>query len=317
MLALDKFNLSSYDLRLIRPLSTFWRAYLLWLHYDCVDLSAAFAYHLLQSVFPILLIVLAIAGRILGQQLEFQDRLIDLAAQILPDTTIPLLRSTLLRLTRQGLGAGLLGGIVLAMTASNAYLTLQRGADKIWWNRPHGFHGLSRLSLLKRFFVLRLKAISLISICSLLAVIDQMFASLRIDGLTGLREFLLSLLPISLRLQRPVSSSMDFLVSVLLVFMASILLLWLLPSKRIRLKPLFPGAVLMSVVLTALNLLLGRILVALGLRFQAYGVVGGVLVLSLWVWLVAAVLYYAQCLCLVLERRRWGQSLQLPASRWV
>lgn len=291
----------------------FWRAYRLWLRLDCVDLSAAFAYHLLQSVFPILLIALAIAGRLLGQQIELQDRLIELADQVLPDSAIPLLRSTFLRLTRQGLGAGLLGGVVLAMTASNAYLTLQRGADRIWWNRPKGFEGLSWQQLVRRYVLLRLKALGLVAICALLAVVDQLVSTMRLLGSTGLRSWALSLLPDALRLQRPVSSGVDLLISLVLAFLASLVVLWLLPSRRIRLRPLVPGALLMSVVLTTLSLVLGRVLVALGVRYQAYGVVGGVLLLSLWVWLVAAVLYYAQCLCMVLDRRRRGQSVHVNA----
>lgn len=287
----------------------FWRAYRLWLRLDCVDLSAAFAYHSLQSVFPILLIALAIAGRLLGQQVELQDRLIELADQVLPDSAIPLLRFTFLRLTRQGLGAGVLGGVVLALTASNAYLTLQRGADRIWWNRPWGFEGLSWQQLVRRYVLLRLKALGLVGICALIAVVDQVFSSMRLLGSSGLRSWAMALLPDTLRLQRPVSSSVDLLISLLLAFLASLVVLWLLPSRRIRLRPLLPGAALMSVALTTLSLVLGRVLVALGVRYQAYGVIGGVLLLSLWVWLVGAVLYYAQCLCLVLDRRSRGQSL--------
>jgi len=292
----------------------FWRAYSLWMRLDCVDLSAAFAYHLLQSVFPILLIILAIAGRLLGEQIEIQDRLLDLAYQLLPDSALPLLRETFLRLARQGLGAGLLGGVVLVMTASNAYLTLQRGADRIWWNRPHGFDGLAWPVLVGRYFTLRLKALFLVALCALVVVVDQSFSTIRLLGSTGLRSWLISSLPITLSMQRPVSASMDLLISLGLAFVGSLVLLWLLPSRRIRLRPLLPGALLISIVLTLLNLALGRILVALGLRFQAYGVVGGVLLLSLWVWLVAAVFYYAQCLCLVLERRRRGPSLRFSAS---
>jgi membrane protein len=291
----------------------FWRAYRLWLRLDCVDLSAAFAYHLLQSVFPILLIALAIAGQLLGQQIGLQDRLIELAAQVLPDTAIPLVRSTFLRLTRQGLGAGVLGGIVLVLTSSNAYLTLQRGADRIWWNRPQGFEGLHWQQLVRRYLLLRLKALGLVALCALIAVVDQLFTSIRMLGSPGLRSWLISLLPDSLRMQRPVSAGVDLLLSLLLAALASLVVLWLLPSRRISLRPLLPGALLMGLVLTTLNLLLGRVLVGLGLRFQAYGVVGGVLLMTLWVWLVAAVLYYAQCLCLVLERRRRGESLRLSA----
>jgi len=84
---------------------------------------------------------------------------------------------------------------------------------------------------------------------------------------------------------------------------ASLFLLWVLPSRRIRWRPLLPGALLIGISLTFLNFALGRLLVALGVRFQAYGLVGGVLVLSLWVWLVGVILYYGQCLCVVLDRR--------------
>jgi membrane protein len=51
---------------------------------------------------------------------------------------------------------------------------------------------------------------------------------------------------------------------------------------------------------------LGRSLLLLGVRFQAYGVVGGVLVLTFWIWLVGVLLYYGQCLSVVLTRRGMG-----------
>ncbi len=294
---------------------THWRAYRLWLRLDCVDLSAAFAYHLLQSVFPILLIALAIAARLLGQQTELQERLIELADQVLPDSAVPLLRSTFFRLTRQGPGAGVLGGVVLALTASNAYLTLQRGADRIWWNRPAGFEGLSWRQLVGRYVWLRVKALALVATCAMLAVIDQLIANIRLLGSSGFRLWLISLLPTDWIWIGSVSAGLDLVISLVLAFLASLLLLWLLPSRRIALRPLVPGALLMSVVLTALNVLLGRLLIALGLRFQAYGVVGGVLLLTLWVWLVAAVLYYAQCLCLTRQLSRRGQSLHFSSLR--
>jgi membrane protein len=37
-----------------------WWAYRLWDRQDCIDLSAAFAYHSLQSFFPVLLIALGV-----------------------------------------------------------------------------------------------------------------------------------------------------------------------------------------------------------------------------------------------------------------
>ena len=70
---------------------------------------------------------------------------------------------------------------------------------------------------------------------------------------------------------------------------------------------------LVSGSLTLSNCLLGRSLLALGLRFQAYGVVGGVLLLTFWVWMVGVLLYFGQCFSVVLSGgASGGPSTPLP-----
>ena len=68
--------------------------------------------------------------------------------------------------------------------------------------------------------------------------------------------------------------------------------------------PLIPGSIFIGLGLSLLNISLSLSLVSLGNRFQAYGVIGGVLVLTLWVWLVGVIVYFGQC---------W--SVELAASR--
>lgn len=269
---------------------------------DCVDLSAAFAYHSLQSIFPILLIALSLAAKLLGHDEGLVERLLSVVSDVLPSTAIPVFTATLAAFLRQGLGAGLLGVVVLVLTASNAYLTLQRGADRLWWDRPFGFEGLSWPALVRRYLQLRIKAFGLVSLFALLIVVDQTFTNMRLLGSSGLRDALLVIWPWARDIQQPVSWGLDLIISLGLSVGASLLLLWVLPSRRVPWRPLLPGAVLIGVSLTFLNLVLGRVLVTLGVRFQAYGLVGGVLVLSLWVWLVGVILYYGQCLCVVLDR---------------
>jgi len=285
-----------------RRLLPFWLAYRLWLRLDCVDLSAAFAYHSLQSLFPVLLIALSIAARLLGRDEGLVERLLVVVSDILPDSAIPIFSTTLSAFLRQGFGAGILGAVVLVLTASNAYLTLQRGADRLWWNRPTGLDGLPWKLLVVRYVRLRIKAFGLVSLFALLIVIDQAFTNMRLLGSSGLWSRALEIWPTADGLQRPVSSLLDLLISLFIAIVLSIVLLWMLPSRRVAWQPLLPGALLIGSSLTVLNFALGRILVALGLRFQAYGLVGGVLLLSLWVWLVGVILYYGQCLCVVLDR---------------
>ena len=115
--------------RLIRSL---WCACLRWAKCDCVDLSAAFAYYTLQSIFPILLISLSIASWFLGRQEVLERQIIAYASGVLPPSAVVIVQNTLMQLVRQGFGAGLLGAGVLLLTAGNVYLTLQRGSERLW-----------------------------------------------------------------------------------------------------------------------------------------------------------------------------------------
>lgn len=288
----------------------FWRAGELWMRHDCVDLSAAFAYHTLQSVLPALLIALSVASRILGRDEGLVDSLLSFSERWLPEASVQSLEVVVETFLRQGFGAGLFGVIALLLTASNAYLTLQRGADRIWWMRPFGLPPLNGWRLVRRYLRLRLKAVGLVVLMGLFIALDQLISSRRLLGLLDLRGLLLQALPQTVLWQRPVTLGTDLLVSLLITFLAGLLFLWLLPSRRVAWRLLLPGAALCSVALTLLNLLLGRALVALGLRFQAYGVVGGVLLLTLWVWLIGVIIYYCQCFSLVCAPGRlWQRSM--------
>jgi len=287
-----------------RAFRTFWHAYLLWLHEDCIDLSAAFAYHMLQSVFPTLLIALSLSSLWLGRDRLLLDRLVHWLYAVLPASSQPLVEQTLLRFLGQGVGAGALGFVLLVLAANNIYLSLQRGADRIWWRRPSFQEALPWPRLVERFLLLRFKAFLLLVLIGPLIVLDQWISNIRFLGYHLLRRWVDPLLPNLLRLSGSVSLGFDLLLSLLLSILVTLLLLWWLPSRRVPLRPLIPAAALTALTITLLNLGLGRVLVLLGFRFQAYGVVGVVLLLSLWVWLIGVLIYYGHCLAAVLARRR-------------
>jgi membrane protein len=283
-----------------------WHAYLLWLRADCIDLSAAFAYHTLQSFFPALLIALSIASRWLGRDRDVLDQLLHLIAQVIPTSSQPVVEETLTRFLRQGLGAGVLGFVLLAFSANNMYLSLQRGADRLWWNRPFDFESLTSQQLVGKFITLRLKAFLLLLFVGPLIVLDQWVSNIRFIGFSFVRSWVDPLLPAILRAGISVSFGLDILISLLIAILVTLALLWWLPSRRIPLAPLVPAAALSGSAITLLNLLLGRSLLALGLRFQAYGVVGCILLFTLWIWILGALLYYGHCFAFVRSRRLPG-----------
>jgi membrane protein len=289
-----------------------WWACRLWDRYDCVDLSAAFAYHTLQSFFPILLIILSLASWILGRDDGLTVQILDWTSQLLPESAQKVVQSTLVQLYRQRGGAGFLGVLVLLVTASNAYLSLQRGTDHLWSLRfrrvpekPDAASALppfqNVLALIQRFVLLRLKATSFLLAVGSLFALDQLTVNLRFMGVQTWRGLTQQPLAWIYRYLFPVSALADLLVSLVIASCVSLALLRLLPSRRIRLQLLFPGSLMVGATYTFLNLAVGRSVVSLGSRFQAYGLIGGVLVLTLWVWLLGLIYYFGVAYSVVLS----------------
>jgi membrane protein len=259
-------------------------------------LSAAFAYYTLQSIFPILLISLSIASWFLGRQEVLERQIIAYASGVLPPSAVVIVQNTLMQLVRQGFGAGLLGAGVLLLTAGNVYLTLQRGSERLWDGVASQQRNLPFKLQAAQFIRNRLEAFFVVILIGLLIVLDQLSANVRMIPTAALTELSLAIPWLGGFLSRiPVLQFGRLMVPFLGFSAAALLLQFLLPSRRVPFKPLIPGALLIGFCLTVLNLAVSRSILSLGARFQAYGVIGSVLVLTLWVWMVGVVIYFGQC----------------------
>ena len=281
-----------------------WRAGQRWVSHECVDLSAAFAYFTLQSIFPLLLIALAVVANVIGKA-ESLDYLFASLSPVLPPSALDLVETTLRGLVDQGFGAGLFGVVVLLVTASNAFLTLQRGADRLWeeW-MPSPTQSQSFSFQAIQFIRSRLEAFMIVLLLASLLLVEQVvvgFRQLPDELLATLQQFAPEL---SLVLRTgPVTRLGQILVPTLFLSLLALLLQRVLPSGGVPLRPLIPGSLLIGFSLTILNSVLSLSIISLGNRYQAYGVIGGVLVLTLWVWLVGLILYFGQCWSVELSLR--------------
>lgn len=301
-------------------LRTAWLAYRLWDRHGCIDLSAAFAYHTLQSIFPILLIALALASRILGRDEGLMDQIESFANQLLPATATPLIETTMRKLYSQRGGAGAFGIIALLITSTNTYLSLQRGADRLWGRSVPATPSLNRkhfpfLFAIRRFILSRVKALALVGVAGLLLVVDQLTSHLQVISAQTWEDLFNRSLPWPLQMTIPVSDFAGLLLSALVSSVVALALLLIIPTRTHPLRALLPGALLTGLAYTGLNALVGRSLISLGARFQAYGVVSGVLVLTLWVWLVGLILYYGIAFSVVVTRRMRGGDPHLIANQ--
>ena len=283
-------------------IKSLWGACERWSKSDCIDLSAAFAYYTLQSFFPILLISLSIASWFLGKQEGLDQQIISIAAQILPPSVVELVETTLFKLIDQGFGAGILGAMFLLFTAGNAYLSLQRGSDRLWEDElPSRRINSAWQEQASRFLRNRIEAFLIVFFIGFLMVLDQISANLRMIPTTVLEnitnssnyfsEFIIKL---------PLLQVGQFALPLVGFSLMALLLQALLPSRKVPLRPLLPGSILIGIGLTTLNLAVSKSILSLGARFQAYGFIGGFLVLTLWVWLLGVILYFGQCWSVVI-----------------
>ena len=283
-------------------IKSLWGACERWSKSDCIDLSAAFAYYTLQSFFPILLISLSIASWFLGKQDGLDQQIISVAAQILPPSVVELVETTLFKLIDQGFGAGILGAMFLLFTAGNAYLSLQRGSDRLWEDQlPSRRINSAWQEQASRFLRNRIEAFLVVFFIGFLMVLDQISANLRMIPTNVLEKISNSSNFISeFIIKLPLLQVGQFALPLVGFSLMALLLQALLPSRKVPLKPLIPGSILIGIGLTTLNLAVSKSILSLGTRFQAYGFIGGFLVLTLWVWLLGVVLYFGQCWSVVI-----------------
>ncbi len=79
--------------------------------------------------------------------------------------------------------------------------------------------------------------------------------------------------------------------SVLTLSLAVLLLLRFLPSTRTPWKDIWPGALLTAALLLMLQQLVSNSVIEIGGQYQSYGVIGGVMILLLWIYFTCQIFF--------------------------
>lgn len=261
-----------------------------WQKDECLEMGAALAYYALFSLFPICLVILSIVGFILGPTTDAHDQLLKVAQNILPTEPFKIFEETLLNLNQSSIGAGLIGFFLLLLTSSKIFEALNRSVDKIWeiHTEPKPNQGLKDkvISFLKdkilAFFlvlstvlVLLASMLSNVAIQIVLAIVNQfenVITGIKIDNLLLIRGLQLG-------------------ISFFLVMAVIMGLFKVLPSCRVRWRDIWLGAFLTVCLLMLLQNLVSSGFIQIGEQFRAYGVIGNVMVLLLWIYLTFQIFF--------------------------
>lgn len=261
-----------------------------WQKDECLEMGASLAYYALFSLFPILLVILSIFGLFLGPNADIYQQILNLAQSSLPAEAFSMVKDTLINLNQSSLGAGLIGFGLLFMTASKIFEALNRSVDTIWGVRktPKEGQKLKHIALnaakekiFSFFLVLSSSVLILLSLLSNIAIkivveiighFEKAIPWLQIDNLL---------------LIKTLQASISLLLSTAVVMF----LFKMLPSTRLFWRDIWLGSVVTVALLSLLQRLVSNGIIRIGEQFHAYGVIGNVMVLMLWIYLTIQIFF--------------------------
>ncbi|MGK7884865.1 MAG: YihY/virulence factor BrkB family protein [Crocosphaera sp.] len=262
----------------------FTRTLIKWQQDDCIEMGAALSYYAIFSLFPILLVILSITGLILGPDTNAYTQILIFAKTALPTEAYHIVESTLLQLNTSSLGAGIIGFSILFITASRIFLALSRDVDKIWkvYHRQYSQNGwfwtiinFIKNQIIAFLLVLSSTALMLVSLLSNIALkvfvktiinVEEAITWVRLD-----EAFLWNSLQLGVTY---------FLLTSVIMFLYKTL-----PRTKVKWSDIWIGSLLAVSLFFLLQSLVSKEVIRIGEQFRAYGIIGGFMVLLLWIFL--------------------------------
>jgi len=242
---------------------------------ECPVRAASLAYHLLLSLFPLLLFLIFVGSNVLSAQGTRQalDRYLD--------EVIPAAANSVRIVVDQTLEArsaiGLIGGVLLLWSSSAVFISLSTALNVIWNAAP------------RPFWRRRILAIVTVLIIGSLFIVSMWFSTLASWPWQGMLT----------TLGRWLSRGLDLIVTVLLLG----LMYRLLPNRIVPWRAAFAGAFLAGMLWQIGKVLFGWFLTS-GLPNYGlvYGSLTSVVILMLWTYLSGLIILLGAAFGSVLEK---------------
>jgi membrane protein len=249
--------------------------------------GAAIAFYTATAIAPVIIIVIAVAGFVLGDEAargaifaQFEGMLGPQGAQFL--------QQAIASASDGGAGtvASLIGIATLIVTASGVFLELQAALNDIWEAKPEsGLSTMIRARLASLGLVLALGFILLVSL-----VIDA--------ALSGFNDAVNAYLPFG----AAILMAINFIISLLLVSAIFAVIFKLLPARALSWRDVVFGALVTGALFQVGKLLLG---LYLGNKAgdSSLGAAGALIALMFWVYYSAQLILFGAAL----TRARYGE----------
>jgi membrane protein len=235
---------------------------------EALSRGAAIAFYTVTSLAPVLLLVIAIAGLVFGEDAArgaILGQLTGLMGQQAADVLQSALASA--STTSSGVVATIVGAVTLLATASGMFGEMQVALNRIWKAEPKS--GLSNLVRA------RAASLGLVAALGFLLVVSLVVSA----AITALGGYLNAWLPFG----ETLLSILNGIVSLALLTVLFAAIYKVLPDRAIAWRDVIVGAAVTAVLFTIGKSLIGWYLGSSAVA-SSYGAAGGLILLFLWVY---------------------------------
>jgi Ca2+-transporting ATPase len=272
--------------RLGRVWAVLWRTMVKYAETDGEQRAASFAYYALFATLPLLVLLITVGTRFLGDRAQATDQVFALVSEyVVVDLGSPeQVRATVEGFMRTRLGSGLVSFVILLWCSLRFFRALVRGVNSAWGTLEYSWWRLPLKNLLMVAFLASALLIGLV-------------APTILNGVEHYYQVHRDILSFDFGLGgRMVQLARDLLPP-LLLFYSLVLFYKFAPRRKTTFREVWLEAVLVTAALGGLQKLFvlyaGRVT-----DFNVlYGTFGSVVALLLWIYLTGTVIIIGGCLC--------------------
>lgn len=266
-------------------------------------LGAALAYYTIFSIGPLLVVIIAIAGRVFGEEAA-RGQIVGTISGSVGEAGAEMIQSMIRSANEPGAGivASVLGGATLLLGAAGLFSQLKDALNTIWDVKPKpgmGIMGVIRNNFLSFTMVLGTGFMLLVSLVinAALAAVGKQLEDVLPGG------------PL-------VWQIVNYVVSLLVITLLFAMIFKLLPDVKMPWHNVWVGA-----LITAVLLVLGQI--ALGFYFglsnpgSAFGAAGSLVLILVWIYYSAQILFFGAELTQVYARAHGTPPVPADHATWI
>ena len=258
-------------------------------------LAAALAYYTVFSITPLLVIAIAIAGAVFGQDTA-QNEILEQINGLVGEQGAQIIKTSLDNADQPKIGgiASIISVVILLIGASGVFAQLQAALNTVWNVKAKPNAGIGE------FIRKRLLSFGMVLVIGFLLLVSLILSAM----LAGVGKLEVNLLPGL----TPLWQLLNFAISFGFIALLFALIYYYLPDVKVRWQDVWVGAIMTALLFTvgkfAIGLYLGR-----GSFGSTYGAAGSLIIFLAWVFYSAQILLFGAEMTQVYARK-YGRKIR-------